>query len=143
MRNLYEILGVDKNTNGESLKKKYRDLAKQYHPDKYMNECESKRKEVEKKFMEINEAYTTLSDEAKRKEYDKKIEASNNCSNEKIRKQGKDSSNYSNIYEKFSKTGVNDLFKNFFNEEKQEEKEEYELKKKTNSMFESFFSVKK
>lgn len=143
MRNLYEVLDVDKNVNGERLKKKYRDLAKQYHPDKYMNESESKRKEVEKKFMEINEAYTTLSDEGKRKEYDKKINASNNFSNEKIGKQRKDASDYNNIYEKFSKNGVNDLFKNFFNEEKQEKKEEYELKKKTNSMFENFFSVKK
>ncbi len=143
MRNLYEVLDVDKNVNGESLKKKYRDLAKQYHPDKYMNESESKRKEVEKKFMEINEAYTTLSDGEKRKEYDKKINASNNFFNEKIGEQRKNTSDYNNIYEKFSKTGVNDLFKNFFNEEKQEEKEEYELKKKTNSMFESFFSVKK
>lgn len=143
MKNLYEILGVDKNVNGESLKKKYRDLAKQYHPDKYMNESESKRKEVEKKFMEINEAYTILSDDMKRKEYDKKIEMRNDYLNGNAENKRGETSNYSNIYEKFSKTGVNDLFKNFFTEEKKEEKEGYELKKKTNSMFESFFSVKK
>ncbi|MGL5123726.1 MAG: DnaJ domain-containing protein [Fusobacteriaceae bacterium] len=139
MKNLYEILESDKNINRENLKKKYRELAKKYHPDKYMGSSERERKEAEKKFMEINDAYITLSDEMKRREYDKLL---SKCSDKNMGNRRKEASDSDNIYEKFSKTGVNDLFKNFFSEEKKNEKEEHELKKKTNCMFESFFSVK-
>jgi len=65
MKNYYNILGVDENTPAAEIKKAYRDLAKQYHPDKNQDD-----EEAEEKFKEISEAWTVLSDANKRKEYD-------------------------------------------------------------------------
>ena len=65
-RDYYEVLGVQKNATDEELKKAYRKLAKQYHPDANPNNKE----EAEKKFKEINEAYEVLSDKQKRNMYD-------------------------------------------------------------------------
>ncbi|MBQ9267284.1 MAG: molecular chaperone DnaJ [Clostridia bacterium] len=65
-RDYYEVLGVQKNATDEELKKAYRKLAKQYHPDANPDNKE----EAEKKFKEINEAYEVLSDKQKRSMYD-------------------------------------------------------------------------
>ena len=65
-RDYYEVLGVSKNATDEELKKAYRKLAKQYHPDANPDNKE----EAERKFKEINEAYENLSDPQKRKMYD-------------------------------------------------------------------------
>ena len=62
MKNYYEILGVDKNATQNEIKKAFRDLSKKYHPDRPTGD--------EEKFKEVNEAYSILSDETKRKEYD-------------------------------------------------------------------------
>lgn len=64
-KNYYEVLGVDKNVSADDLKKKYRKLSLQYHPDKNPGD-----KEAEDKFKEIAEAYSVLSDDEKRKKYD-------------------------------------------------------------------------
>lgn len=63
--NLYEVLGLEKSASKEDIKKAYRKLAMQYHPDRNGGD-----KEAEKKFKEINEAYSTLSDDSKRQQYD-------------------------------------------------------------------------
>lgn len=62
-RDYYSILGVPKNATAEEIKKAYRKLAHQYHPDKGGGGDE--------KFKEINEAYQVLGDEHKRKQYDR------------------------------------------------------------------------
>lgn len=64
-RDYYEVLGVDRGADDATLKKAYRKLAKQYHPD--MNPGN---KEAEQKFKEATEAYGVLSDPEKRKAYD-------------------------------------------------------------------------
>ena len=64
-RDYYEVLGVNKNAGEEEIKKAYRRLAKQYHPD--MNKDSP---DAEEKFKEVNEAYSVLSDSDKRAKYD-------------------------------------------------------------------------
>lgn len=63
-RDYYEILGVSKNATDEEIKRAFRRLAKQYHPDV------NKEEGAEAKFKEIGEAYAVLSDENKRRQYD-------------------------------------------------------------------------
>ena len=62
---LYETLGIAKGASNDEIKKAYRKLAKEYHPDI------NKSPEAEEKFKEINAAYEILSDEKKREQYDK------------------------------------------------------------------------
>lgn len=64
-KDFYETLGVSKSATQDELKKAYRKLAMQYHPDKNPDD-----KEAETKFKEINEAYDILKDEQKRAAYD-------------------------------------------------------------------------
>ncbi len=63
-RDYYEVLGVDKNASKEDVKKAYRKLARQYHPDV------SKEENAEQKFKEVREAYEILGDPQKRQQYD-------------------------------------------------------------------------
>lgn len=70
MRNLYDILGVSKNASPEDIKKAYRKLAIQHHPDKFKHDDLKKVKDNEELFKQIGEAYTVLSDTDKRAHYD-------------------------------------------------------------------------
>lgn len=67
IRDYYEILGVTKNASDADIKKAYRNLAREHHPDMVKD---SDKEAAEKKFKEINEAYQVLSDTEKRKQYD-------------------------------------------------------------------------
>jgi molecular chaperone DnaJ len=64
-RDYYEILGVARTASADEIKKSYRKLALQYHPDRNPDN-----KEAEEKFKEATEAYEVLSDDAKRRRYD-------------------------------------------------------------------------
>jgi molecular chaperone DnaJ len=64
-RDYYEVLGIAKGASAEEIKKAYRKMAIQYHPDKNPGD-----KASEEKFKEVSEAYEVLSDETKRQQYD-------------------------------------------------------------------------
>ena len=76
MSDYYKILGVTKDSNQIQIRKAFRKLALQYHPDKNKNSEESKQK-----FIEIVKAYEILSDEKARERYD-----SNTVNNKNIQK---------------------------------------------------------
>lgn len=65
-RDYYEVLGVERNTDADGLKKAFRKLAMQHHPDRNPGD-----KEAEEKFKEASEAYEVLSDPDRRARYDR------------------------------------------------------------------------
>jgi molecular chaperone DnaJ len=91
-RDYYEILGVDRNATKEELKKAYRKLAMQYHPDRNPNN-----KEAEEKFKEAAEAYEVLSNDDKKARYDR-------FGHEGMRSSGYSSPGF---------TDINDIFSHF------------------------------
>jgi molecular chaperone DnaJ len=64
-KDYYAVLGVDKKADGATIKKRYRQLARELHPDKTKGD-----KKLEDRFKEVSEAYDILSDDKKRAEYD-------------------------------------------------------------------------
>lgn len=64
-RDYYEVLGLKKGASDDEIKKAFKKMARQYHPDLHPDD-----KECEEKFKEINKAYEILSDPEKRQKYD-------------------------------------------------------------------------
>nr|WP_099190438.1 DnaJ domain-containing protein [Tepidibacter mesophilus] len=140
MKNLYQILEIDKNASQSEIKKAYRKLAKKYHPDinpDDKNACD--------KFREIAQAYEILSDEKKRKEYDNKLL--------NFKKTNKTNDNFSKDKKENMKKpdgmNVDFEFERFFgfNPKTKETKENFVNKRKdpfdTTNIFNSFFKVKR
>ncbi|MGQ9610324.1 MAG: molecular chaperone DnaJ [bacterium] len=111
-KDYYKILGVNKNSSLEEIKKAYRKLVKKYHPDKNPNN-----RSAEEKFKEVQEAYDILSDSQKREEYDNMREATergfgfDNLSNF-FSGDSFDSRRSRSIFEDFG--GLGDLFSRIF-----------------------------
>lgn len=97
-KDYYDILGISKNASKEEIKKAYKKLAKQYHPDL------NKDKEANEKFKDINEAYSVLSDDTKRSNYDRFGTSGEQFS--------QDFSGFNN--ENFGNDFFSDIFENFF-----------------------------
>ena len=100
----YDVLGVSKGASEDEIKRAYRKLAKEYHPDR------NKSSDAESKFKEISEAYAVLADEEKRAQYD-------NLGHEGFKAGGKgyDFSNFNfNDFQNFNSGSVN--FGNIFDE---------------------------
>ncbi len=77
-KDLYKILGIKRSANQDEIKKKYRELTRKHHPDRNQGDPDAARK-----FAEIAEAYEILSDEKKRRKYDRGgIDAVNNQEHE-------------------------------------------------------------
>src|SRR5438034_6381499 len=65
-RDYYEVLGVSRTATADEIKRAYRKLARQHHPDRNPGD-----KQAEAKFKEVQEAFDTLSDKEKRAQYDR------------------------------------------------------------------------
>jgi molecular chaperone DnaJ len=104
-RDYYEILGVQKNASADEIKKSYRKVAMQYHPDRNPGD-----KAAEEKFKEAAEAYEVLSDTEKKAQYDRYGHAG-------VRGNGRGgygNMNMDDIFSQFGDIFGDDLFGNFF-----------------------------
>ncbi|HXB28758.1 MAG TPA: molecular chaperone DnaJ [Puia sp.] len=105
-RDYYEILGVTKNSTSDEIKKSYRKVAMQYHPDRNTGD-----KAAEEKFKEAAEAYEVLSDTAKRAQYDRYGHAAVNNGRGGSNGGGM---NMDDIFSQFGDVFGDDLFGSFF-----------------------------
>lgn len=109
-KDYYEVLGVPRNASGEAIKKVFRKLAREYHPDVAKN-----KKVAEEKFKELNEANEVLSDPEKRRKYDELGANWNHPERQAEQPQGgygggpEDGSEFH-----FDGTGFSDFFEQFF-----------------------------
>ena len=75
-RDYYAILGVDRNADEHEIKRAYKKMAMKYHPDRNA-ESEETKKMAEKKFIDVNDAYSVLSDPKKKRMYDQGVDPLN------------------------------------------------------------------
>ena len=136
----YKILDIPENASEDDIKREYRKLAMEYHPDR-----NPENREAEERFKKIGEAYEILGNKEKRRKYDEKRKKDKNLSQEK-RERGKtksekefkrvfsaDPENIKNMFEKaFNINDLNNL----------EEKEGKEHKENIEKIFEKFFKIK-
>ncbi|MDR0320390.1 MAG: molecular chaperone DnaJ [Treponema sp.] len=103
-RDYYEVLGVQKNASKDDIKKAYRKLAIQYHPDKNPGD-----KQAEEKFKEATEAYEILADDQKKSAYDQF-----GFSGVEGMGTGHDWSNFRGFEDIFGEGGFSSIFESFF-----------------------------
>jgi curved DNA-binding protein CbpA len=70
----YIILGVDNQSSLEEISKKYKDFAKEFHPDRHTSKSNQEKKEIEEIFTKITSAFNILKDPEQRKRYDYELE---------------------------------------------------------------------
>jgi DnaJ-class molecular chaperone len=93
LKSHYDTLGISKSSTSKVITKKYRELAKKFHPDK-----NKKDPNAQDKFIELSKAYEILSDDQSRREYDHDLrfggggQNSNHFHNSQQRRQGASSS---------------------------------------------------
>ena len=75
-RDYYAILGIDRNADEHEIKRAYKKMAMKYHPDRNA-ESEETKKMAEKKFIDVNDAYSVLSDPKKKRMYDQGVDPLN------------------------------------------------------------------
>jgi molecular chaperone DnaJ len=95
-RDYYDVLGIARNASADEIKKAFRRLAMQYHPDR------NKEAEAEARFKEVNEAYEVLSDTEKRQLYDR------------FGHQATSADGFARGFEGFGFGGLGDIFDAFF-----------------------------
>lgn len=83
-KNFYEILGVAQDATQDDIKKAYRILAKEYHPDKHTDKPEEEIRRYESMFKELGQAYETLSDLSKKRNYDMSLRGGSSARYEPI-----------------------------------------------------------
>ncbi|CRG94114.1 DnaJ protein, putative [Plasmodium gallinaceum] len=139
----YEILNVEINATIEEIKKSYKKIILQYHPDKNAHLSEEQQKKYTNIFRKIQEAYECLTDEKRRKWYDKnRKRIIEGREDEEKNELNKYSSKHINIWEYFnnncysgfddSEKGFYNVYKNLFDEIIKEENEEIQKKYKNN-----------
>lgn len=136
MKTYYDCLGVKADATLDEIKKAYRKLALRYHPDKNPGD-----KGAEARFVTINEAYDTLSDDNKRKKYDLKIN-----SGQKNKNSDEATSNFRRPTQgEFIMNDFDGMFNNFFGVEdlkKDKDKKAGESPINTEDMFNKFMGFK-
>lgn len=147
MKNYYEILGLKRDASSEEIKKAYRKLARQYHPD-----VNPGNKQAEEKFKEINEAYNTLNDDELKKAYDDRLDfgSDKNKPGESKNKASHGPGGTTGGFKNFDMDEVEKSFEKFFgyNPRTKEVNLDKDKKKKKNpidttEMFEKYFGTRK
>lgn len=105
-RDYYEVLGIAKSATTEDIKKAYKKLAKQYHPD-----LNPDSKTAEEKFKEVNEAFEVLSDDNARARYD---QFGHNDPGAGFGGSGFGGGGFDGGFAGFGRGGINDIFEAFF-----------------------------
>ena len=108
-----------------------------------MNSTNAEREKAENLFKAINNAYEVLIDDDRRAEYDRENGAGDFFNQtKKTKSSSTNEESYEDIYSRFSKSNMEDMFNDFMKKgtKSKEEKSDDEMKKGVNNMFESFFS---
>lgn len=143
-QNWYEVLGVPRMVTDKEIKAAFRKLSKQYHPDDHPGDVE-----CERKFKEISEAYSILSDRKKREEYDKLLGGAAGQRGQPYQSKGGQSTpmpgfDFQNVNTSFeSFFGFNPATKDIVNEKKMNPKAKTKNPLDAGDLFESFMGIKR
>lgn len=141
-KDYYKILGVPKDADSATIKKAFRKLAKQYHPDTNAGNAKA-----EQQFQEINEAYSVLGDEEKKKVYDEGRAGKRATSEENGQRGNKANTQKGNPFAGFTaqnfKMDFGDMMFDEINNKKREEQKNADINfADVSSQFASFFGFK-